>query len=234
MSSDTAVVPRSSSRVTRLLVTRQDPESRRYHRIGLLECAEDGYTFTYDHAVQNDPAVQPLVGFSDRSRTYRSPRLFPLFDERILDPRRPDRPQWLAWLGVDELHDHPMELLARSGGRRVGDLVELTPVPEPDADGLVDVVFLVHGVRHVPGSEDVLGRLRVGDPLDLRRAPENPVNPRALLVTESGDPFGYVPDPLLDDLDALVDRRVVVEHVNGPEAGSHLRCLVRLRGRRDR
>jgi hypothetical protein len=215
-------------RVTRLMVTRQDEESRRYERIGVLSFLDDGYEFRYDV----DPAsqVRPLVGFDDLDRTYRSRHLFPLFDERVASPRRPDYDQWLSWLGLPDGEVHPMEFLARSGGRRRGDRIELIPLSEPDALGIIEQLCLVHGVRHVEGAEDVLATLRPGDPVELRPDPQNEHNPMALKVVH-GRPFGYVPDPLLELVTSLSDRHARVVHVNGPEAGTHMRCLIEISGR---
>ena len=55
---------------------------------------------------------------------------------------------------------------------------------------------------------------------------------RALLVTQDGVRLGYVPDPLLDFVHDIIatDYELLVERVNPPEAGLHMRLLVRLRG----
>jgi hypothetical protein len=210
------------------MVTRQDERTRRYERLGVLECSDEGYTFHYDAGL---PAtVRPLVGFDDVSRTYRSRHLFPLFDERVASPRRPDYDQWLSWLGLPHVEVHPMEFLARSGGRRRGDRIELIPLAEPDASGAIEQLCLVHGIRHSDRAEEVLRGLRPGDTVEIVPEPANPVNPLALQVRR-GHAFGYVPDPLVGLVSSLSQRSAVVEHVNGPEAGHHLRCLIRVRGR---
>jgi hypothetical protein len=210
------------------MVTRQDDHTRRYERLGVLECSDEGYTFRYDPNLA--AAVRPLVGFDDLARTYRSRHLFPLFDERVASPRRPDYDQWLSWLGLPHVEVHPMEFLARSGGRRRGDRIELIPLAEPDVTGTVDQLCLVHGVRYFDRAEEVLRELRAGDAVEIVPDPANRANPLALRVWRD-HPFGYVPDPLVDLVSSLRERSAVVEHVNGPEAGRHLRCLIRVRGR---
>jgi hypothetical protein len=123
--------------------------------------------------------------------------------------------------------------MARSEGRRTGDTVQVFPVPTvSEEDGATTCRFLVHGIRHVTGGD--LPPLTLGEPLMLRPEPTNPKNPEALLVCSlQGLPLGYVPDLLLEYVDAVQSRGsfdLVVEHVNGPEAPMHLRLLVRLDG----
>jgi hypothetical protein len=80
--------------------------------------------------------------------------------------------------------------------------------------------------------ENVLARLRPGDPLALVSQPENPANDLAVVVTGMSVPLGWVPDLLLEDLHGLLERAsvtVTVEHVNGPDAPWHLRVVARLR-----
>jgi hypothetical protein len=71
-----------------------------------------------------------------------------------------------------------------------------------------------------------------GDRLEQRCEPDNEFNERALLVRQTGDRLGYVPDPLLDYVHRIMERpfELVVDRVNPPEAGMHMRLLVRLTG----
>jgi hypothetical protein len=68
----------------------------------------------------------------------RSP-LFPLFAERVISQRRPDRPQARKALGLP-LEAGPFEVLTRSAGRRVEDQIELMPVPVMGANEDVPLV----------------------------------------------------------------------------------------------
>lgn len=210
----------------RLLVSRQDPKSRSFVRVGTLEFDGQHYTFTYDDDVRRALPGLPL------GRTHSSDPLFPIFAERVKDPHRPEWTETLKHMG-QPAEAGPFEVLAVSGGRRTGDTYELTPLPSA---GAVDLPFLVHGVRHLTDDDDerrAIDRLKSGERLSLRCEPENPVNDRALLVTQGGDKLGYVSDPLLDYVHAIIagDHELLVERVNPPEAGMHMRLLVRLRGR---
>ncbi len=224
--------PETSPAVPRLLVTRQDPETRVYAAVGVLSCAGSRFTFSY-----LPTTAARLPGFSDLGRTYSSATLFPLFSQRVMDPRRPDHPQWLRWLGLEGDPD-VFEVLAHSGGRRVSDSIELIRIPEPDADGGFALTFLVHGVRH-RRAEDAdfdrrLEQLAPGTALGLRQELDNAHDHRALLVTDADHALGWVPQPLLALVGACREAgnlSLSVLQANGPGAGDHLRLLVRAEGR---
>lgn len=220
-------------RLTRLLVSWQHPTTRTYHAVAMLYKARKQYEFAYLRRAQHLTGFRPFPGFSKLTRRYRSPRLFPLFSERVMDPSRPDRPRWLSALALDE-EAPPMEILARSGGHRQGDSIEVLPEPSVSPSGRTSCDFMVHGVGHQAGAGDRISALKVGDPLRLVKDLGNEVNPRALLVTaSSAEPLGWIPDPLLDyvhDVRNTATSSVRVLRANGPEVGNHLRLLVRLEG----
>jgi len=207
-----------------LLVSRQDPMTRRFVRVGTLTFDGALYAFTYDAGVQRPLPGLPLKG-DHQSRT-----LFPIFAERVIDPHRPERVETLAHLGLPG-EATPFEVLAISGGGRTGDTYELTPLPQP---GDVNMLFLVHGIRHLKTVErDAIDLLTPGDHLTLRIEPDNPADGRALLVTQDGARLGYVPGPLLDYVHEIMrhHHELLVEKVNPASAGLHMRLLVRLTGR---
>jgi hypothetical protein len=207
-----------------LLVSRQDPATRAFVRVGTLRYDGQSYSFEYDPS-----AERPLPGLP-LGKTYRSDRLFPIFAERVLDPHRPERAETLEQLGLPR-EATPFEVLAVSGGGRTGDTYELTPLPHR---GEVSLPFLVHGIRHLRADERAaIDGLKPGDQLSLQYEPENPVNARALLVTQGGVRLGYVPDPLLGYVHDIMrsEHELVVERVNPAAAGLHMKLLVRLSGR---
>lgn len=236
---------RSAETVRRLVVAWQNPESRLISPVGLLSYDGHSYRFAYIRHALDVVDFQPLLGFPDLRRSYNSKDLFPLFAQRAMDPRRRDYLRYLTRLGLDG-EASPLEQIARSQGRRQGDSIQLLPEPEVSGDELT-FLFLVNGTRHVlepmilegrelhvsnETLENVLARLRTGDPLALVSQPENPANDLAVVVTGMSVPLGWVPDLLLEDLHELLERAsvtVTVEHVNGPDAPWHLRVLARLR-----
>jgi hypothetical protein len=231
-------IPDASTHVLRrLAVAWQHPVTRAIEPVGLLECDEEGYRFHYIRNALGVDGFRPLLGFPDLHSTYESPRLFPLFAERVMDARRRDYGSYLTQLHLPE-DAEPFELLGRSGGHRKGDTIQLYPEPLVAPDGSTRSIFLVNGVRHVlaedPTAEQRFATLQPEEQLVLIDEPDNDWNKRAILVSaRDGQRLGWVPDLLLDYLHTVRDQgepSLVVEHVNGPEAPPHLRLLVRLNG----
>jgi hypothetical protein len=77
-----------------------------------------------------------------------------------------------------------MEVLARSGGRRAGDTIELFAEPTVGPDGRTSCTFLTHGVRHQEGAAELIDGLRTGDDLLLVDQPNNEVNGLAIQVAD--------------------------------------------------
>ncbi len=209
-----------------LLVSRQDADTRRYSRVGVLSFDGESFRFAYAEGVTRAMPGLPL------GREHVSETLFPIFAERMMDAHRPERAETLRALGLDSAAE-PMEVLAVSGGGRTGDTYELTPLPQP---GAVHLPFLVHGIRYLePAERAAIDDLRPGDRLELRCEEDNPANVHALLVRTDGQRLGYVPDPLLDYVHRIIEApyELVVQRVNPVESGMHMRLLVRLSGHLD-
>lgn len=223
----------------RLAVAWQHPDRRSIQPVGLLSHMGDHYEFHYIQNASDIEGFVPFVGFEDLDRVYTSGRLFPLFSQRIMDPRRPDYVRFVRTLDLSP-EATPWEQLTRSEGRRSGDTIVLFPEPIVNQDGTSCCNFFVHGIRHMirsnPEVEAELSRLGRGDELVLVSESENPVNPRALLTAEAERdiPLGWVPDVLLDYVHAMKETggyNLIVRHVNGPEVPIHQRLLVRINGR---
>lgn len=229
-----------------LVVAWQHPNERTIYPIGVLRFQDREYSFRYVRAVLAVPDFRPLLGFGNLREVYTSGRLFPLFAQRALDPRRPDYERYVADLGLDPAEATPWEQITRSSGRRNGDTLQLFPVPQV-VDGQVSCAFLVHGIRHMPQNrpildgvahavsteqiDQVLSGLAPGAPLDLVPEPTNASSHEAILVAARGVPVGYVPNLLVHDLHRLrevAEVRASVIRVNGPDAPSHLRVLAHL------
>lgn len=238
MATNTSVMERASARLQtagRLLVTQREPETASYRALGFLTHYADEYAFAYLASAVSATWFRPLPGLSRIDRPYRAPSLFPLFAERVISAHRPDRQETMAALGLPQ-DAAPFEVLSRSGGRRVGDAIELVPVPEAGPDGAVSLVFLAHGIRYLSEeAQQRVGELRQGQRLQLLQEPTNAVNARALLVADGDQsPLGYVPDPLVEFVHEVKNdarHKVTVERANGAEVGYHFRLLVRIKGR---
>ncbi|HZR54222.1 MAG TPA: hypothetical protein VFB06_32575 [Streptosporangiaceae bacterium] len=214
--------------------------------MGLLDYDGERYRFAYIRHALSVKDFRPLLGFRDLHRAYSSETLFPLFAQRVMDPRRPDYQRYIERLGLDE-EAGPWEQIERSQGRRQGDTIQLLPQPSTEG-GTLTCLFLANGVRHVPGAlrvldgqpievtkdqvDSALARLSPGDALRLASEPGNEANPLALVVMAPASvPVGWVPNLMLEDMHELMARadvRLTAEHVNGRDAPPHLRLLVRL------
>ncbi|MEO7262301.1 MAG: hypothetical protein ABI047_13760 [Jatrophihabitantaceae bacterium] len=202
----------------------------------MLDHDEIGYRFRYLRDVSQVPDFRPFLGFPDLGDQYESPRLWPFFDLRVMDPRRPDYDDYLARLGLPHYASR-LDVLSRSGGEQKGDSVYLAEEPQVADDGQTEAMFLVRGASYATreySSADDAMRLRPGDRLTMETDHENPVNPAAiLLASEAGAPVGWIPDLLIPYVSAVRSGgagQVTVVQNNGPESPWHLRLLVRVVG----
>ena len=220
-----------------LFVNWQDESTRRIFPVGrLLSLTGGSFEFAYIAAAKEAQAFGfvPFVAFPELERVYVAAELPAFFKNRVLQPGRPDYPQHLAELGLDSATATPMTILARNGGRRVTDPLELVAefVPAATEDRL-EAHFFARGIRHFPGAEEAVTHLAPGDRLTLRPEPENTFNPKALLLACSEQrSVGYVPDYLADDLNELTlrDPSLLIEVVrmNPAPSPSQQRLLCRL------
>jgi hypothetical protein len=219
-----------------IFVNWQDETTRKIFPVGRLVTLEGdaGYEFAYisDAREAQKMGFAPFQAFPDFGQVYRAPELPAFFKNRLLQPGRPDYPQYLQELGLETEQATPIEILARSGGRRVTDPLEVFAELIPAGDRF-EAHFFVRGIRHLDGAEDAALLLHPGDPLRLEHEPSNKVNPNAhLVICHDGRAVGYVPDYLADDVRALLRQdeslRVEVVRVNQPPAPSQQRLLCKL------
>jgi hypothetical protein len=201
---------------------------------GLLTASPDGYAFEYVRGFKSDPEQRPLLGFSDVTRVYRSPALFPFFQQRVVEADRADRAALLGWLGLPSSAPD-WEVLARGGGTRKGDRYELVAAPERTPSGGAFACVLARGLRFVGDDlgfeslESALEGLRPGMPLRVEVDVSNAVNPAARrLLAGDGSPIGWIPDVLVSYIaprpSDVVNVRVA--QVNGRDVPWHIRLLV--------
>jgi HIRAN domain len=223
--------------VKALFVAWQDPDSRKWLPVGRLTRDNGGYRFVYTQGARESKRFRPFGSMGDLDATYVSDELFPLFANRILPKSRPEYQDFLRWLGLSKEQHDALELLARSGGLRGTDTLEIFPCPEPTADNEYQVFFFVHGLRYLTSENQAHVRsLQSGEELFLMRDIQNPSDPMALLL-RTGDPMslvGYCPRYYSAELSGLVEVvgqsevKAAVEQVN-QDAPNDLRLLCKLR-----
>lgn len=203
-----------------LYIAWQDPQTRLWHTVGRLSRKNDIYHFVYTQGALASPRFKYLGRMRDLHQIYLSRDLFPLFSNRILDRSRPEYPDYVRWLAVEPAEqDDPMQLLARSGGKRATDELCVYPHPETNALGEIELFFLGHGLRYLPPMAlHRIDRLRSGERLALRREDDNAHDHFALLLeTEEPVTVGYCPRYLsrsLCQIMEVADVELTVERVS--------------------
>lgn len=221
-----------------LFVSWRSPSTRTIHPVGRIAYYPDRglYEFAYIRAFEmaRRQGFLPFLEFPDPSRVYLSGKPFPLLANRLMPPSRPEYRGFLASLGLPE-SAHPMHILARTGGERKTDQIELFPAPAPDTTGCYSTHCLVRAVRYMPqpGTEERIAKLATDEKLFIMWDVQNPVDPQAVTVrTEDYHTVGFLPAYLTGDVWRLKEGcgsfAVYVDRVNPPPAEVHHRLLVRV------
>lgn len=184
------------------------PPSRAWYPIGRLEAASDrrAYRFTYTQGArraQQEAGFAPLIAFPDLDRVYEDDELFPLFQNRLLSPRRRDYPAFIERLALAPDDVDPIEVLALSEGVRETDHLQVFPRLQIDQDGRFLSRFFLHGWRHASvQAQDRVQRLRDGEPLRVAIEINNPAASTAVQLQSVDGPvvLGWAPRYLVDDL----------------------------------
>lgn len=229
----------------RLIVAWQDASSRRYFPVARLTRLETHgetiYQFVYVRGIDEarKHGFKPFVAFPDPNDVYESSELFPFFTNRLVPPSRQDHKEFVESLGLDPSINCPFEVLARSGGRRATDTVEVFAIPDTGpGEEYLAYFFLSHGLRHMPQFADGIAKeLSPSDRLWIMHDLQNPVDRKAILLrTEDNCPVGFLPQFLLSDTWALLNAgeevAVLVERVNPPPAPIQQRILCKMEARR--
>lgn len=229
--------------MTVLYLAWQDGKSREWFPVGRLvrrETAPVRYEFEYIRGAERAKRLagfSEIPGFPEMGRRYESPALFSTFRNRAMNPRRPDRPEYLRHLGLDGDEWDEVSELSVSGGRIRSDNFEMFPEIAPDADGRFASRFMLHGLRHTnPDSIRRSESLKAGDPLVLSLELNNPFTGYAVNVkTHDHYTLGWLPHYLVDCLHRdgawlVADAEAHVERVN-PDAPLSHRALASFSGR---
>lgn len=222
--------------MTTLFVAWQDSKSRRWFPIGKLESSESGYEFSYTKGVleaEECCGFKGLQSFPMLDETYESSELFPVFSNRVLPQSRPDFACFVKYLNLQSDSVDPMKVLARSGGMRATDEVEVFPLPECTKDGKYVAHFFAHGVRYLEEeNQKIIDSLSAGELLTLVPEPMNKHDALAIQVHGRGVKLGYCPRYLNQDFHTLLGRstevKLTVEKVNPSPAPVQLRLLCSL------
>ena len=149
---------------------------------------------------KNRPDSQCCWNFPELDGDYWASELFPLFQNRIMSPSRPDFQEYLKVLGLGGYAD-PVEILAVNGGRRLTDTYEVFPKLVKQDDGSFVSRFFLHGNRFVSESgRERLNSLRADEELYVAVELTNPSTELAVLIlTTDYQVLGWAPHYLVDD-----------------------------------
>ncbi len=116
---------------TLFLAWQDSANTRLWFPVGRLDAAGRpvSYRFRYTlgaQRAQREAGFPLLLEFPELAREYTAPDLFPLFQNRVINPRRPERNHYLRTMDLDP-DASPIEILSTSGGRRATDAYEVFP-----------------------------------------------------------------------------------------------------------
>ena len=219
-----------------LFVAWQHPETREWAPVARLTREKDHFRFVYTKGAEREGFV-PFGRLNDLRQAYVSKTLFPLFANRLLTRSRPEYAAYLQWLGLSETQHDELDELARTGGRRATDELELIPCPAPSSDRQYEAFFFARGLRYLESdSRARCLKLQPEERIYLARDVQNEKDAHAWLLRtrEPVSVVGYAPryyaaefQRLMAMLDAT-DLDVRVARVN-PDAPIQYRLLCRLR-----
>ena len=206
-----------------LYVAIQDHDSRKWSPVARVRKQGDFYRLNYTGGAKDLAGFKGFGLMKGLDKEYVSSEIFPLLKNRVLASGRPESKRLISWLGLDKTEDDAFEELARTGGVRGTDSIELIPEPEPTSQNRYEAYFFVRGARHLPqGTEGIINSLRVGDRLFLMKDVQNEDDPYALLLRtrEPISLIGYAPRYYSEDFSILAsgddvkEACVTVEQIN--------------------
>ncbi|MEK6747708.1 MAG: HIRAN domain-containing protein [Pseudomonadota bacterium] len=219
-----------------LFVAWQDLKTRRWAPVGRLTHEDGVYSFVYTRGATEIPNFRPFGVMADLHKAYKSEALFPIFANRVLAKNRPEYQIYLKWLGLSESGYDALDELARTGGLRATDSLELFPCPEPTSGKNYEVYFFCRGLRHLHAENQERARqLKSGERLYLMQDLQNTHDSMALLMRTS-EPItlvGYAPRYYSAEFTQLIkvtsaeQVEVTVEQVNN-DAPIQYRVLCKL------
>ena len=216
--------------------------SRRWYPIGRLEAdwAQSIFRFDYTNGAltaEKDCGFEPLLSFPSFEKHYESAELFPLFQNRLLSPKRPDFKEYLGYLDLDPAKATPGDILAVTGGVRLTDTLDVFPKMETDVTGAFNCRFFLHGTSHIHSiGAETIEKLKPEQELVVSMELNNPVTRVALQIsTRDYVMIGWTPRYLVADLTRAIANShtaitAKVVKVNPAPAPAKQRVLIEFSG----
>lgn len=215
-----------------LILSWQDAQTNKWFPVGRFSKQNQENSFIYIKGVEQaqNNGFSGLPSMEDFNKKYYYSDIFPLLKNRILNKSRPDRDEFLNWLEV-ESEDSDFEELAKTGGIKATDNLQLFPVPVKE-NNRYTLSFFAQGISHLKDScQSRIKQLKKGDKLYFCLDLENEQDKSACLL-RTDDPVqmvGYCPRYLAKDFKKLFDLseksfNITVQKVN-KDAPEQLRLL---------
>ncbi len=215
----------------------QSPDSRDWHVVGALSEADSGYEFRYTKGALKSDKFVPFSGMENINKSYISNDLFPLFKNRLLSHKRPEYPNFIKWLGLDESEASPVNVLARSGAIRGTDQLQMFKRIETSESGEYEHYFFVHGLSYLNKSAQKRAyNLKKGEVLRLCLDRQNEYDNEAVLIRadKPAEIVGYCPRYLAKDITLLLGEseflNVTVE-MTSEDAPSNYKLMCKITGK---
>ncbi|WP_152984553.1 HIRAN domain-containing protein [Stenotrophomonas terrae] len=198
-----------------IFIAAKDAENQKWYPVARVQYDGNYFALRYTKGALLIPGFVGFGLMNELTAEYRSTTLFPLLSNRVLPRSRPESKTYLGWMGLHADSD-AFDELARSGGLRATDSIELVPLPVPTLDGNYEAHFFIRGIGHLPASTaSLVDSLDEGSRLFVLRDVQNAYDPAALLL-RTGQPVslvGYVPRYYSSDFSRLVEGGGAVKSV---------------------
>ncbi|WP_248466121.1 HIRAN domain-containing protein [Pectobacterium versatile] len=185
----------------------QAPDTRDWHVVGNLQERNSGYVFKYTKGSLKSSKFTKFSGMTDFHETYVSKELFPLFKNRLLSSKRPEYPRFIKWLGFEDESVNLIDILARSGGLRSTDQLQIFKKIEVDSDGQFEHFFFLHGLSYLNSmANDRVSELQPGQILRFCLDIQNEYDCDAVVVRadKPAEIIGYCPRYLSNDIKKML------------------------------
>ena len=131
--------------------------SRGWFPVGRLEASPEKHYYRFMYTKGAESAQKAAgFGFLDAlpklDKVYESSELFPLFQNRVLNPRRGDYAEYVERLALDPKHVDPLDILEMSEGRRQTDNLRSSYRSSCAGMAVLCAVFFCTAGRVRPGS----------------------------------------------------------------------------------
>lgn len=216
----------------------QEPMLHDWFVVGLLQQTDSGYVFNYTKGALEKDNFVPFNGMQELTKTYYSHELFPLFQNRVLSKHRPEYPHFIQWLGLNAQEATPIEVIARTGGLRNTDQLQMFKRINFDNSGNFEYFFFVHGVGYLdPSAKKRVSELDKGDKLFLLQDSQNQYDKFAIAVRAENPAqlIGYCPRYLARDIRYLLDNSPHLIELNveckNKDAPTNYQLLCKLSGK---